>query len=232
MPCPRLKNTKVGKIMKRCGNLDVKITRPWNNHSFFAAFLKEPPGPPWPFAMSRVNLFFSWSCAIWMPMMKIILVISPHVTLREWQGSTEGLEHEIDKMRFWDLIYTNYMLIDEIFVSKIRKWRKVKQFFFTSGCTCWKGSSMEQKCSFEGYYWKDFPIATLSQSLHQLATKFSFDNFLLAKKHLFFCQERLNGRRDRLFLKAWIWKRKWRLNALLESTWIFKPFSHIPLSGQ
>ena len=50
------------------------------------------------------------------------------------------------------------------------KWR----IFFTLGCTCWKGSSMEQKCSFEGYYWKDFPIATLSQSLHQLATKLSF----------------------------------------------------------
>ena len=158
--------------MKSCGNLDVKITRPWNNHSFFAAFLKEPPGPPWPFAVSRVNLFFSWSCAVW-TMMKIILLISPHVTWTEWRGTTEGLKHEINKMRFWDLLYTNFMLIDEIFVSKIRKWRKVKHFF-TSGCTCWKGSSMEQKCSFEGYYWKDFPIATLSQSLHQLATKLSF----------------------------------------------------------
>ena len=129
MPCLRLKNTKVGKIMKSCGNLDVKITRPWNNHSFFAAFLKEPPGPPWPFAMSRVNLFFSWSCAIW-TMMKIILLISPHVAWTEWRGTTEGLNHEIDKMRFWDLLCTNYMLIDVIFFSKIRKWRKVKHFFY------------------------------------------------------------------------------------------------------
>ena len=129
MPCPRLKNTKVGKIMKSCGNLDVKITRPWNNHSFFAAFLKEPPGPPWPFAMSRVNLFFSWSCAIWMTMMKIILLISPHVTLREWQGSTEGLEHEIDKMRFWDLLYTNYE-ITKYLSPKSENKEKWSNFFY------------------------------------------------------------------------------------------------------
>ena len=127
MPCLRLKNTKVGKIMKSCGNLDVKITRPWNNHSFFAAFLKEPPGPPWPFAMSRVNLFFSWSCAIW-TMMKIILLISPHVTWTEWRGTIEGLKHEIDKMRFWDLIYSNYMLINEIFVQN-PKMSKSDAFF-------------------------------------------------------------------------------------------------------
>ena len=39
-----------------------------------AAFLKEAPCPPWPFGMSRVNLFFPWSCLLMM-MRRTLLIV-------------------------------------------------------------------------------------------------------------------------------------------------------------
>ena len=39
-----------------------------------AAFLKEAPCPPWPFGMSRVNLFFPWSCLAMMRRRTMLIV--------------------------------------------------------------------------------------------------------------------------------------------------------------